>query len=41
MNPTEGLKRVLEVLNGLGISYMVGGSVASSIHGIYRATAQA
>ena len=31
-------KRLLEVFNRLGISYAVGGSLASSVHGIPRAT---
>ena len=32
-------KRLLEVLNQLGIPYAVGGSLASSVHGTPRATA--
>jgi len=31
-------RRVVEVFDGLSIPYLVGGSVASSVHGIYRAT---
>ena len=31
-------KRLLEIFNRLGISYAVGGSLASSVHGIPRAT---
>lgn len=38
IGPTAGLKRLLEVLNELGIPYMIGGSLASSVHGVYRAT---
>jgi len=34
----EALKRVLEVLDRLEIPYYVGGSLASSVHGIQRAT---
>jgi len=37
-SPVAGFKRLLEALEGLGIAYMVGGSLASSIHGIVRAT---
>ncbi len=36
--PAEALHRILEVLNQLGIPYMVAGSVATSIHGIPRTT---
>lgn len=34
----RGFKRVLEVLNRLQIPYMIGGSLASCIHGIPRST---
>jgi hypothetical protein len=37
-SPAEAFTRVLEVLDRLEISYLVGGSVASSIHGINRPT---
>jgi hypothetical protein len=36
--PSDGFKRVLETLDRLKIPYMVGGSLASSIHGIVRST---
>ena len=36
--PAYGFKRVLEALHQLNIPYMVGGSLASSIHGIPRST---
>ena len=36
--PADALKRLVEVLDRLAIPYMVGGSVASSIHGIARPT---
>ena len=32
------IKRVTDTFNTLGIDYFVGGSVASSLHGIFRAT---
>jgi hypothetical protein len=38
MTPADALKRLVEVFDGLAIPYMVGGSVASSIHGIARPT---
>jgi len=38
MTPADALKRLVEVLDRLAIPYMVGGSVASSIHGIARPT---
>ncbi|MCL5743570.1 MAG: hypothetical protein M1541_06535 [Acidobacteria bacterium] len=34
----NGFKRLLQVLDGLGIPFLIGGSLASSIHGIARAT---
>ena len=37
--PTEFLVYIAEVLERLGIPYHVGGSVASSAHGMYRASA--
>lgn len=37
-NPAAGFRRLLAVLDRLDIPYMVGGSLASSIHGIVRAT---
>lgn len=37
-SPAAGFLRVLDVLRRLGIPYMVGGSLASSIHGIPRST---
>lgn len=37
--PTEFLFHVAGILEGLGIRYHVGGSVASSAHGMYRASA--
>ena len=36
--PLEVLEAVSRVLNGLGISYLVGGSIASSHYGIPRST---
>ncbi|MEW6351032.1 MAG: hypothetical protein AB1646_18395 [Thermodesulfobacteriota bacterium] len=36
--PLDAAGRVIEVLEGLGIPYMVVGSVACSVHGIPRAT---
>ncbi|MBM3748537.1 MAG: hypothetical protein FJW34_22405, partial [Acidobacteria bacterium] len=36
--PADALRRLVEVLDRLSIPYMVGGSVASSIHGIARPT---
>jgi len=38
ITPADALKRLVEVLDGLAVPYMVGGSVASSIHGIARPT---
>jgi predicted nucleotidyltransferase len=37
--PTEFLVYIAELLERLGIPYHVGGSVASSAHGMYRASA--
>jgi len=37
-SPAAGFLRVLDALRRLGIPYMVGGSLASSIHGIPRST---
>ena len=37
-DPTAGLVRLLQVLDLLEIHYLVGGSVASSFHGVWRAT---
>lgn len=37
----EATLQVAAVLEGLGIPYLVGGSLASSLHGIPRATADA
>jgi hypothetical protein len=37
--PTEFLLYIAELLERLGIPYHVGGSIASSIHGMYRASA--
>ncbi|HKI05748.1 MAG TPA: hypothetical protein VKK31_27455 [Thermoanaerobaculia bacterium] len=44
VSPQEALQVVLEVtrsLDGLGVSYFVGGSLASSLHGIPRSTQDA
>lgn len=38
-DPVDGFKRVLDALNRLNIPYMVGGSLASSIYGVARSTA--
>lgn len=37
--PSDGLKLLVDVLDRLGIPYLIGGSLASSVHGIARATA--
>ena len=37
--PVAGFRRLLAALDRLGIPYLVGGSAASSVHGIWRATA--
>ena len=34
----KGLRRLLDVLNSLGVPFFIGGSLASSIHGVPRAT---
>jgi hypothetical protein len=39
--PADGFKRILEVLDKLEMPYLVGGSVASSVHGIPRTTMDA
>ena len=41
LSPSEVLRRVVQVLDDLKIPYMVGGSFASSIHGIPRMTQDA
>lgn len=38
IDPAAGLIRLLEILDLLEIHYLVGGSVASSLYGIWRAT---
>lgn len=38
VSPGEGLLRLLEVLDRLEIAYMIGGSGASSVHGLVRTT---
>ena len=35
-DPGQALKRVVEVLDRAAISYLVGDSIASGIHGVYR-----
>ena len=40
-DPLKITKRLTDVLDGLGIRYLVGGSLASSLHGIPRATQDA
>jgi len=40
-DPLEALFRVVDVLDALGIPYAVGGSIASSVHGEPRMTADA
>jgi hypothetical protein len=37
--PIAVMRQVIEVLDDLGVPYLVGGSFASSIYGTYRATA--
>jgi len=37
-DPVSGFKRLVEVLDNLAIRYMAGGSLASSIHGVFRST---
>lgn len=41
MNPTEVLGLVIKALNALGVSHMICGSLASSVHGLPRATMDA
>ena len=41
LSPAEVLRRIVQVLDDLGVPYMVGGSFASSIHGIPRMTQDA
>lgn len=38
VSPGEGLLRLLEVFDRLEIAYMIGGSGASSVHGLVRTT---
>src|SRR5258706_7748405 len=38
IDPATGLMRLLQALDLLEIHYIVGGSVASSFHGVWRAT---
>jgi hypothetical protein len=38
VSPGEGLLRLLEVFDRLEIAYMIGGSSASSVHGLVRTT---
>ncbi len=38
ITPAQGFRRLLQALDFLKIPYMVGGSVASSIHGMVRST---
>jgi len=33
--------RVVELLEGLGVRYVIGGSLASSVHGVFRASVDA
>ena len=40
-SPTDAFSRVLDVLDRMEIPYLVGGSVASSIHGVARPTMDA
>jgi hypothetical protein len=37
--PIAVMRQVIDVLDTLGVPYLVGGSFASSIYGTYRATA--
>lgn len=39
VGPAEALERVAQALDELGVDYYIGGSVASSIHGTFRQTA--
>jgi len=38
-DPSAGFCRLLEIFHRLRIPYMVGGSLASSVHGVFRSTA--
>ena len=38
LSPLSTLRRVITALDALEIDYLIGGSVASSIHGVYRIT---
>ncbi len=38
-DPALALRKLLAALDASGIRYLIGGSVASSIYSIYRATA--
>ena len=40
-DPIQVALRVIQVLDALKIPYVIGGSMASSVHGIARATADA
>ena len=37
-SPADGFRRLVSVLDRLGIGYMIGGSLASSVHGVPRST---
>lgn len=39
MSPEEALRYLMAVLDRLGMRYFIGGSLASSVHGTYRSTA--
>jgi hypothetical protein len=39
ISPDTGLRKLLEVLDRIGVDYFVAGSLASSIHGVARTTA--
>ena len=41
LSPSDAFQRLLEVLDRMEVPYLVGGSVASSIHGITRPTMDA
>lgn len=36
--PLPALRQVVEALNALGVGYYIGGSIASSVHGVFRQT---
>ena len=38
IEPEEGFDRLVQILNRLEIPFMAGGSLASSIHGVFRST---